>query len=99
MANELPDSSFDNEQENKAYRKDKGEFLKNFPIPMVSYNAQCPFIELVDRILAITQDEDYLQNPDKQAKVKELEREIDKMVYELYGLTEEEIAIVEGKKN
>jgi len=25
-----------------------------------------------------------------------LEREIDRLVYELYGLTEEEIAIVEG---
>jgi len=27
-----------------------------------------------------------------------LERQIDKMVYKLYGLTEEEIAIVEGKR-
>lgn len=27
-----------------------------------------------------------------------LEREIDEMVYKLYGLTEDEIAIVEGKK-
>jgi hypothetical protein len=27
-----------------------------------------------------------------------LEREIDRLVYELYGLTEEEIAIVEGGK-
>ena len=56
-----------------------------------------PFIELVDRILAITKDEDYLSNPAKQAKVKEYERQIDQMVYELYGLTPEEIEIVEGK--
>jgi DNA-binding CsgD family transcriptional regulator len=28
-----------------------------------------------------------------------LEREIDEMVYKLYGLTEEEIAIIEGGKN
>lgn len=41
-------------------------------------------------------DEDYLTNPIKQAKVKEFEREIDEMVYELYGLTEDEIAVVEG---
>jgi len=27
-----------------------------------------------------------------------LEREIDQMVYQLYGLTEEEIRIVEGEK-
>ena len=40
---------------------------------------------------------DYLQNPDKQAQVKEYERQIDRMVYELYGLTNEEIKIVEGE--
>jgi len=66
-------------------------------IKELSPEAQRPFIDLVDRILAITQDEDYLQNPGKQARVQEYEREIDKMVYELYGLTEEEIAIVEGR--
>ena len=31
-----------------------------------------------------------------QADTTALETEIDQMVYELYGLTEEEIAIVEG---
>lgn len=40
---------------------------------------------------------DYLSNAAKQAKVKELERQIDQMVYELYGLTPEEIAAVEGE--
>jgi len=39
---------------------------------------------------------DYLENPQKQAKVKELERQIDQMVYKLYGLTEEEIRTVKG---
>jgi len=41
------------------------------------------------------QEGDYLTNPAKQAKVKEYEREIDRMVYKLYSLTEEEIKIVE----
>ncbi len=36
-----------------------------------------------------------MQNPEKQAKVKELEQEIDQLVYNLYSLTEEEIRIVE----
>ena len=35
-------------------------------------------------------------NPDSPA-VPQLETEIDRLVYELYGLTEEEIALVEGK--
>jgi len=35
----------------------------------------------------------------KQAKVQEYEKQIDEMVYELYGLTEEERRIVEEKSN
>ena len=52
----------------------------------------------VDTILAITKDDDYLQNSQKQAKLKVLEREIDQMVYQLYGLTKKEIVIIEGAK-
>ena len=33
---------------------------------------------------------------DPEADTSALEQEIDQMVYELYGLTEEEITIVEG---
>jgi len=39
-----------------------------------------------------------LSSPQKQAKVKEYEYQIDQMVYKLYGLTEDEINIVEGRK-
>lgn len=39
----------------------------------------------------------YSNNPEKQAKVREFEREIDELVYRLYGLMEEEVGIVEGK--
>jgi hypothetical protein len=38
-----------------------------------------------------------LQNPDKQAKVHNLKKQIDRLVYKLYDLTPEEIAIVEEK--
>jgi len=70
--------------------------LSEIPIKKISKNNQEPFIELVAQILDITKDEDYLSNPAKKAKVKDLEREIDILVYELYELTPEEIAIVEG---
>ena len=53
------------------------------------------FNTLVDRILAITQDRDYLQSSIKQAKIKGYEHQIDQMVYKLYELTKEEIKIVE----
>jgi len=44
-------------------------------------------------------DENYLQNEDKQKRVKEYEKQIDEMVYKLYDLTKKEIKIIEGKSN
>jgi len=82
--------------------KRKGKILELFqtplseiPIKEISSSQQTPFINLVNQILAITKDADYLENPDKQAKVKTLENQIDQLVYKLYDLTPEEIKIVE----
>ena len=71
------------------------EPLMRVPIRAISLSEQQPFISVVDRILSSYKDSDYINNPDKQAKVSALEREIDKIVYTLYELTPEEIAIVE----
>ena len=73
------------------------EPLQFIPIKITDSNGQKPLIQIVDRILDITQYDDYLQNPQKQAKVQALEREIDQLVYQLYDLTPEEIKIVKGK--
>jgi len=64
----------------------------------IGQNEQKPFTNLVDRILVITKDEDYLFSSEKKSKVHEYRRQIDQLVYKLYGLTEEEIESVEGKK-
>lgn len=40
-----------------------------------------------------------MQNLAKQAKVRNFEKQIDRMVYKLYDLTPEEIEIVEGKSS
>ncbi len=40
----------------------------------------------------------FAKGGNKEADTSTLERQIDEMVYELYDLTPEEIAIVEGKK-
>jgi len=45
---------------------------------------------LVDRILAA-------KRADPAADISAWEREIDALVYQLYGLTAEEIAVVEGQ--
>lgn len=41
---------------------------------------------------------DLVTKPTPQADTGALERQIDALVYELYGLKEEEIAVVEGKE-
>jgi len=69
--------------------------LNFIPIVKASLSSQQPFVGIVDNIFRITKDKDYLQNLAKQAKVKEYERQINQMVYGLYGLNKKEIEIVE----
>lgn len=69
--------------------------LEKVPVIKISDKDQKPFIEIVDKILAITKIGDYLENPTKKQEVKEYENQINQMVYQLYGLTPEEIKIVE----
>ena len=58
-------------------------------IPAASAEQQNPAERLVNRILAAKQR-------DAGADVSALKREIDELVYGLYGLTPEEIQVVEG---
>ena len=51
---------------------------------------QQPIIDLVDKILAAKEN-------DSLANTSDLEAKIDKLVYALYMLTEEEIKIIEGE--
>lgn len=72
--------------------------LSEIPIKKIPIEEQKPFIDLVDKILAITKNDNYLESSAKQAKVREYEKQIDRLVYKLYALTSEEIEIVEGSK-
>ncbi len=63
--------------------------LEQLPIPSATPTQQHPIINLVDRILNAKKE-----NP--QTDTSRMEKEIDRLVYELYGLTEDEIKIVEG---
>lgn len=60
------------------------------PIPKVTTVQQTEIAEIVDEIIEA-------KKRDATADTKELERKIDCLVYQLYGLTKEEIAIVEGR--
>lgn len=65
------------------------ENVKQLPIPTATPAQQQPIIALVNKILAAKK-----ANP--QADTSAWEREIDGLVYELYGLTEDEVKVVEG---
>ena len=68
------------------------EFMKDCPIPPITEENQQIVTEIenkVDEILAA-------KDADPDADTSNFENEIDKLVYKLYGLHEEEIAIVEG---
>jgi len=70
--------------------------IEQLPLVDTPLSKQKPIIILVDEILNITKNEGRLSDSAKQSKVKELEHQIDKLVYELYELTVEEIAVVEN---
>ena len=66
-------------------------YVEMIPTPKTPEAQQKPFIQLVDKILA-------QKSKDPKANTTDLEAEIDQLVYRLYGLTEEEILIVENSK-
>jgi hypothetical protein len=74
----------------------KGIHLKKLPIKNINKHYQDPFIEVVNKILDITKDENYLEDNIKKTKVREYKNQIDQMVYKLYDLTNDEIKIVEN---
>lgn len=64
--------------------------LSEIPIVRVAPERQKPIIDLVDKILAT-------KKANHTADTTALEAEIDRLVYALYGLSEDEIKIVEGR--
>ncbi len=66
--------------------------VASLPMPTWFFESsnQKPIIALVDQILAA-------KKADPNADTSALESEIDQLVYKLYGLTDDEIAIVEGR--
>jgi uncharacterized protein Yka (UPF0111/DUF47 family) len=71
----------------------------NYSLPPITKENQPladQIVQKVQEILTLTQSPDFETSQEKQQKVKELEREIDQLVYKLYGLTEEEIKIIES---
>ncbi len=65
------------------------KYFGQIPVPEISKKVSNPIIERVDQIIT-------LKKQDPMSVTTLFEEEIDYLVYELYGLTEEEIRIVEN---
>jgi|25_taG_2_1085351.scaffolds.fasta_scaffold00300_14 hypothetical protein len=61
--------------------------FRQFPVKKASLQQQNIIISLVDKALSLKKD-------NSEADTKDLEKEIDQIVYELYGLTDDEIELV-----
>ena len=77
-------------EKKEVFPRIKKEQLVDVPIATATTDMERTIITLVDKILTAKR-----QNPKTETTF--LEQEIDRLVYQLYGLTEEEIKIVEGK--
>lgn len=75
-------------------------YVEQLPIPPATEDQQTLIIELVEQILAAKKSPPAPLSEggsEKQTDIPALEAEIDRLVYVLYGLTDEEIALVKGK--
>jgi len=76
-------------------------FLEQLPIKNIPETQQCSLVKIVDKIISLNKR--LIEIGDKQTderativeEIKKIDIQIDELVYKLYGLTKEEIAIVE----
>ena len=80
--------------DNKGFRYKKA-YLEKIPISKLSEEKEEILAGLIDKILAITENNEYEHLSNKQEEIRKLEKEINEFFYRLYGLTRDEIRIVE----
>jgi type I restriction-modification system DNA methylase subunit len=93
-----------NSDEKKTFPKIKKEAILSLPIPTITKDNKSlhdEIVKLVDQLLKLNEEkaETKLQTKinQQQSKIDYCENRINEIVYQLYGLTEEEIIIVAGK--
>jgi len=85
----------------------KGAYLEQLPIRPIDFSKPADkarhdrMVALVERMLELNRKLAAAKSPDEKTRLdrdlKATDAEIDRLVYDLYGLTEEEIKIVEGQ--
>ncbi len=77
------------------------QYLGKLPIKNISLVQQQPLISLVDHMLSLNKrlneigDKQTVEKEKIEAEIKKTDNEIDELVYQLYGITEEERKIIE----
>ena len=69
--------------------------INDFPLPKLEEDDQNSLIDLVDRILPIAASIDFSSNEDKKNRVKDLQHQIDLLIYKFYLLSPEEITLID----
>ncbi len=79
------------------YRKDS---IEPFPIPEPDKDTESKLVNLVDSIIDLNKKLSSEKNPNTiemlNARIQAVDKAIDKIVYALYNLTDEEIRVIEG---
>jgi len=82
-----------NFEKGKVFAQVKLTFLRKLPIKRITFQNQKPFIELTDKVISLKKS----SSIEDRKLAQKYEDRIDRLVYELYGLTREEIKLVEGR--
>lgn len=90
-------------QVGKIFAEVKPSIIKELPIKEINPNnkqIQDTLVSLVDRMLTLNKELPLAKTPNDKTRIERqlsaTDKEIDNLIYELYGLTEEEIKIVEN---
>jgi len=88
------------EGKNEIYLRFFGQYLEGFPVVKADAARHARMVALVEGMLALHKQAAAARLPQEkemiQRQIQATDGQIDRLVYELYGLTEEEIKIVEG---
>jgi hypothetical protein len=95
------------EGKNETYLRFFGQYLEGFPVYAIDVANKTDkirhdkMVSLVDQMLSLNKQLPAAKTDHEktalQRQIDATDRQIDQLVYELYGLTEEEIRVVEGK--
>ena len=79
-------------EESRFHLDKKKEPLQEIPLPIVDISQQKPIIALVDQILSA-------KKSNSHADTSALEQKIDELVYGLYDLSPEDIAVIKQQQS